>query len=216
VSACYTLGVAHIIFDFDGTIADSLPLVIKLYEDMIRGGQPMPREEVERLRGMSLLRVGRELRIMPWRIPVLLGRGRARMRHEIGNVPVFPGMPELIRQLHDDGHTLYIVSSNSVHNIRPFLKRFELNKQFKHMYGNAGLLGKGRLLKLVAKRNRLNLSDTVYIGDEVRDIEAAKKAGMRIISVTWGYNTESVLREHAPDFVAMNPGDILKALTSLH
>lgn len=208
----YNLGVANIIFDFDGTIADSLPLVIRLYEEMLRSGEPMPLEEIERLRGMSLLQVGRELRIMPWRVPLLLGRGRARMRREIGSVDIFPGMSELIRKLHEEGHTLYVVSSNSVRNIRPFLKRYGLNKQFKHLYGNAGLLGKGRLLKLVAKRNHLHLDETIYIGDEVRDIEAAKKAGMRIISVTWGYNTEAVLRDHLPDFIAVKPTDILTAI----
>jgi phosphoglycolate phosphatase len=200
--------VANIIFDFDGTIADSLPLVIRLYEQMMRGGKPVPREEVERLRGMSLLHVGRELRIMPWKVPFLLARGRAQMRREIGNVDVFPGMPELIRQLHAAGHKLFVVSSNSVHNIRPFLRRYDLNTQFTHVYGNAGLLGKSRLLRLMTKRNHLDLSKTYYIGDEVRDIVAAKKAGMRIVAVTWGYNTEAVLREHEPDFVVTSPAGV--------
>jgi phosphoglycolate phosphatase len=183
---------------------------------MLRGGQPVPREEVERLRGMSLLRVVRELRIMPWRVPFLLAKGRARMRHDIGKVDIFPGMFELIRQFHDDGHTLYVVSSNSVQNIRPFLKRYELSSQFKHVYGNAGLLGKSRLLRLMAKRNHLNLADTFYIGDEVRDIEAAKKAGIRVVAVTWGYNTEAVLHEHTPDFMAVNPAGIMTAIDLSH
>ncbi|MBC7581763.1 HAD-IA family hydrolase [Aeromicrobium sp.] len=203
---------ANVIFDFDGTIADSFELAIQIFEQVVRAGKPLPTEEIERLRGMSLIHVAIELRIRPWKVPFLLSRGRKMMRQRIDSVKVFEGMPELIRSLQVDGHKLYIVSSNSVQNIRPLLKKHELRTEFIRMYGGAGLLGKANMLRRVLKKQKLVPGDTYYVGDETRDIEAAKLAGIKIISVAWGYNNESILRDHKPDFLAIKPTDIRTAL----
>lgn len=200
----------NIIFDFDGTIADSFALAVHIYEQLLRGGEPMPPEEIERLRSMSMLHVALELKIAPWRVPWLLARGRTLMRRRINTVEAFEGMPELIRQLNQDGHKLFITSSNSVQNIKPLLKRYDLRKEFIKLYGSAGLFGKANLLKRLIGRQKLDPNETFYIGDEVRDIEASKRAGIKVVAVTWGYNSEVILREHHPDFVAKTPADIRK------
>lgn len=199
----------NIIFDFDGTIADSLPLVIRLFERMMRGGKPMPPGEVDRLRGMSLAHAGAELRIPPWKAPLFLARGRRMMRRHLDEVPIFPGIVEVIRQLQQDGHQLYVVSSNSARNIRIFLKRHELDNVFVHIKGSAGIFGKKKLLRDMLHRSKLVTGDTLYIGDEVRDIDAAHHCGIRIIAVTWGYNNHEIIQKHKPNFVADKPADIL-------
>lgn len=200
------------IFDFDGTIADSFGLAVSIYEQLLRAGEPMPKAEIQRLRGMSMLHLALELRIRPWRVPFLLARGRGIMRRQIDDVQVFAGMPELISQLHQDGHKLYIMSSNSVQNIRPLLARYDMRKNFIKLYGSAGLFGKANLLKRLLQRQRLDAAETYYVGDEIRDIEASRRAGIKIISVTWGYNSEKILRDHKPDFIARKPADILSLL----
>jgi phosphoglycolate phosphatase-like HAD superfamily hydrolase len=204
---------ANVIFDFDGTIADSLPVVIAIFEELLRGGRPMPPAEVERLRGMSLLRVGAELKIVPWRVPFLLARGRSRMRRRLDEVPIFDGMEAVIRQLHKDGHQLYVVSSNSARTIRVFLKKHDLDNQFIRVYGRAGVFGKTKLLRLMLRRNGLDPQDTFYIGDESRDIEAAHRCHVRAIAATWGYNNNSLLKSHAPDFLVDKPADIASAVS---
>ena len=204
---------ANVIFDFDGTIADSLPVVIAVFEELMRGGKPMPHAEVERLRGMSLLRVGAELRILPWRVPLLLARGRARMRRRLDEVPMFDGIEAVIRQLNADGHKLYIVSSNSARTIRVFLKKHRLDTEFIRVYGRAGVFGKKKLLRMMLQRNRLDRGDTYYIGDESRDVEAARHAGIRMIAVTWGYNNNTLLQTHHPDFLVDKPADILRVIS---
>jgi phosphoglycolate phosphatase-like HAD superfamily hydrolase len=205
--------VANIIFDFDGTLADTLGVTIKIFEKLLRKGEPMPAEEVERLRGLPVWRVGMELRIRPWKVPYLLARGRAKMRREMKYVEIFPGMAETVRQLNADGHKLYILSSNSVHNIRPFLKRYKLSNEFIKVVGGAGVFGKRRLLKRTVRRYGFNPEQTYYVGDEIRDIDAARHAGIKVIVVTGGYNNEKALRGHDPDFVAKQPADIAKILT---
>ena len=136
------------------------------------------------------------------------------MRGEMRHVQVFAGMPEVVRQLNADGHKLYILSSNSVRNIRPFLKRYDLRNEFIKVIGGAGVFGKRRLLKRVVKSYGFDPMETYYIGDEVRDIAAAHHAGIKAIAITGGYNTQEVLREHDPDFVAVKPADIRKIVSS--
>jgi phosphoglycolate phosphatase-like HAD superfamily hydrolase len=45
----------------------------------------------------------------------------------------------------------------------------------------------------------------VYVGDEVRDIVAARKAGVDVAAVSWGYNTREVLAKHEPDYLIERP-----------
>jgi len=59
---------------------------------------------------------------------------------------------------------------------------------------------------------KLYTEDVIYIGDEVRDIEAARAAGIKIASVTWGYNLESILTENKPDYIVTQPRDLLNLM----
>lgn len=174
----------------------------------MRDGKPIDPDEVERMRGMSMVHLALELKIKPWRLPFMLARGRTMMRRRIGTVDVFPGIVDVIRTLHADGHKLYVVSSNSVQNIRPVLKRNDVRDEFIKLYGGAGIFGKAHILRKVLKKQKLDPTQTIYIGDEARDVEGAQRAGIRIISVTWGYNTEKLLRSHDPDFIAVSPDAI--------
>jgi len=205
---------ANIIFDFDGTIADSFGVVVRIAADLTDSHEALKPAEVERLRGMSLLHIARELKIKPWKVPFLLARGRRRMRREMSKVQVFQGMPETIKTLYGEGHKLYIMSSNSVQNIHLFLHRHDMLNEFIKVYGGVGLFGKARVLKKLLRQNGLDAAGTIYVGDEVRDIEAAKRAGVRILSVGWGYNTPEILSRHEPDVLAEKPADIIGAIAS--
>jgi len=197
-----------IIFDFDGTIADSFTHVLEIAQDLIGQHQPLSKQEIERLRGMSAFQIAKELKIRPWKMPFLVGWGRRRMRSEMSEIKAFVGMPEVITRLSADRHKLYIMSSNSVQNIKPFLERHGMGREFIKIYGGVGIFGKAHVLRKLIKRNNADTADTFYVGDEVRDVEAAKHAGVRIISVTWGYNNEKSLAARAPDYVVKKPAEI--------
>jgi len=163
---------------------------------------------------MSPLQIMRGLKIRPWKVSLLAYRGRLRLRSEMDRIQAFSGMPEVIKQLHADGHELYIMSSNSVQNIQPFLKRYGLSTTFIKVYGNVGVFSKGRVLKRLLRDNELQSSATYYIGDEVRDIEAAKRAGLQMIAVTWGYNDNRILAAYQPTYLAAQPDDILQVFAT--
>ena len=202
-----------IIFDFDGTIADTFRLSIGIFEKMTRRPEVFSDAEIERLRGLSGLHVIQELRIRPWLVPFMLIRGRSMMRRSLPSIQVFKGMKPLIAELHEQGIPLYITSSNSTSNILEFLRAQGMDRYFVRVYGNVGIFGKARVLRKVIKGNRLDPAQVTYVGDENRDIEAAKHVGIRNVAVTWGFNTAALLETHAPDAIANTPAELAKILT---
>jgi phosphoglycolate phosphatase-like HAD superfamily hydrolase len=166
-----------LIFDFDGTLADSFELVIEIAYELTG----MPRQsddEVNRLRHLPLLKAVREMHIPLRLAPRFLVKGRQKMLERIHEVHPFPGIPEVLKELHANGYHLLVTSSNSEHNVRAFLRTNELESYFDGVYGGASLFNKASSLKKVIKRNKLDAGDCFYVGDEVRDIVAATKVGM--------------------------------------
>jgi len=201
-----------IIFDFDGTIADTFKVSIGIFERMTKRSEIFSSAEIEHLRGLSGVHVIRELRIKPWLVPFMLIRGRSMMRRSLPSIKVFKGIKPLILDLYDQGVPLYITSSNSTTNIMEFLRVQGLDHCFIRIYGNVGLFGKARVLRRVMSTNRLDPAVVTYIGDETRDIEAAKRVAIRSVAVTWGYNTKQLLALHDPDVIADTPAELATAL----
>ena len=61
---------------------------------------------------------------------------------------------------------------------------------------------------------KLSKSDVYFVGDEVRDIEAGKKAGIKTIAVSWGYNTKDALAKEQPDYIIDTPLDLKTVVLS--
>ncbi|MDB5181462.1 MAG: carotenoid oxygenase [Candidatus Saccharibacteria bacterium] len=206
---------AAIIFDFDGTIADSFDYVASFLERHVRRGHPLTEEEKQKLRGMTMQQMATHLGSPWWYLPVLFVVGRRAMGKAIYNVPIFDGMGKVVEQLHAEGHELMIVSSNNNRNIKKSLKQHHLYKYFTDVYGNAGFFGKKRAIRRVLWRNSLKTKEAVYIGDEVRDVVASKAADVRVIAVCWGFDQKDILQSHNPTAIADKPQDIIRILEEL-
>jgi phosphoglycolate phosphatase len=199
-----------IIFDFDGTIADTFPVIVRIFYHLTKRTDPFTYDEEERLRSLSLLSVAAELRIPLWRVPFLLVRGRRMMRQHMRQIEPVKGVPKTIKALHERGHNLMVISSNSSENIREFLRLHELDDRiFSNIYGGIGLWSKGRSLQRLARRSAFDVQHTWYVGDETRDIVAAKAAGVKSAAVAWGYNSVAALKEQQPDAIVSEPQDLL-------
>lgn len=197
----------YIIFDFDGTLADSMPVIVSIAEEMV--GIDITDEDIARFRNMTARQVLKEAQIPLYRIPGLLVKGKSIMAGRVDRVGIFPGLKDVVEKLAED-HVLYVVSSNGIGIITSFLKRHKINQYFTRVYGNVGLFSKAQAIRKVTKREGFVVDDAVYIGDEVRDIEAAKRLRMKIISVTWGYNGEEILSRYNPDYLVTKPKEIVK------
>jgi phosphoglycolate phosphatase len=199
-----------LIFDFDGTIANSFEVAEKIFYELTDHEPVTDKNLIAHLRRQPLLKAAKEMHISPAQLPRLLMKGRALMQNRMNQVKAFTGIAPVLRELHEEGNKLFIISSNSQPNVEEFLKEHDLLECFTKVYGGVGLFSKARVLKKVMRRNRIRVEDTFYIGDEVRDINAAKHAGVRIVSVAWGYNDIEALKDESPYATAMKPEDLLQ------
>ncbi len=203
-----------VIFDFDGTIADSLGLVVEIYRQLTNDTRQLTSAEYEALRKLPAQKVARSIGVPLWRIPFLVRKGRKIMHSRLSEVQVFEGLPQALERLQEQGYALRIVTSNSVENVQKFLNEHDLSEYFSDIVGDVGLFNKAKVLRKIIKNDRLDAVQSYYVGDEARDIVASKKAGIRIVSVAWGYNHEDLLRDLQPYAIARTPHELVNIITT--
>ena len=203
-----------VIFDFDGTIVDSLGAVIKVAETITKREKPFTQEEIAEYRHLDPLQIMLALGVKKWQIPKLLVQGRRMFHDHMQEVQVHKGMADVISTLHDTGVPLFVVSSNSTSNVEKYLKWHSLETYFAGIYGGAGVLSKARKLHQLFDEQHIDVDTSWYVGDETRDIIAAHSVGLKIISVSWGYNSRKALERKKPDRLVDKPKEILGVLAS--
>lgn len=130
------------------------------------------------------------------------------MRNESPFLPTFMNLPEVLKELHKDC-SLGILTSNSSENVISWLNRHKIAHLFTFIHTESSYFGKKHLLKKLIKSCEMDPLQTFYIGDETRDIDAARKCHINSIAVSWGFNSETALVQSNPDYIARIPGDII-------
>ena len=201
-----------VIFDFDGTIADSLAAVIKVVQQINNNYDPLTREEEKALQNRGLLDVALAMG-MPWyKIPYFVLWGRAIFRHHVDSVKVHEGMDDVIKKLHAAKLPIYVVSSNKEENVRDFLRKYDLEQYFTRVVGSAFILNKSGTYRRLLREEGLQPQEIWCIGDERVDIRSAHKIGARIVAVTWGYNSRESLKHMKPEHLVDQSKDVLSVL----
>lgn len=203
-----------IILDFDGTIANSFDYVADFLAHEA-GVDELTEAQRDELRHMSMRGMVRHLQYPTWKLPALYFKGRRVMSQHIKNIEPFEGMPEVIRKLHAEGHELFIVTSNSLRNVHEFLHNNDLHTYFLKVVASVSVFGKAGALRSLLKEQKLSIEDSVYIGDELRDIQAAESIKLKVIAVTWGFARVVDLEAAKPLAVISNPADLIKTLEEL-
>ncbi|HEY4161331.1 MAG TPA: HAD hydrolase-like protein [Candidatus Saccharimonadales bacterium] len=201
-----------VIFDFDGTIADSFDYVFDFLKKEAGDTANYPAKQLREFRKMSMKRLALHLGVPVWRMPVLYFKGRRVMRAHMENVEPFSGMVDVIRTLYQDGYLLLIASSNSSHNIRHLLRRQGILSCFRAVRSSAGLTGKPGLIRQLLVRYRLSRQHVWYVGDELGDVTAAARAGVRSLAVGWGFADPEQLKALEPGAFAEKPADIVRII----
>lgn len=200
-----------LIFDFDGTIVDSAELV---YQCLARYAKNTSLSWDE-LRDLSSREVLIALNISKWSIPKVLLKGRKEFKKNMKTLPLVPGIKEALIKLHKEGHSLHIVSSNSKQNISNFLLLHGLEGIFETISGSFSLFSKDKSLAKLIDDNDYTGQETLYIGDETRDVQAAKKVNISSGAVSWGYNSFNALEKSAPTFLINSPFELNAAIGRL-
>jgi phosphoglycolate phosphatase len=206
--------VKNLIFDFDGTLADTLAFSIKSALEINRKLNLLNDEkiDVEEFRSMDSFDFIKQLEIPKFKLFFFLFKYQRKLVKEIGNIETFEGLPEALKDLKNMGIKLGVVTSNSKKNVKKFLENNDI-EYFDFIYSSLDYFNKGKMLEKAVRKYDMDKERVVYIGDEVRDIHAAKKAGIKVASVTWGYNFENVLTENNPDYIVPRPKDLLKIVS---
>jgi phosphoglycolate phosphatase-like HAD superfamily hydrolase len=204
-----------IVFDFDGTIADTLSVVIKIANKFADhyGYRKIPLSDLPKLREKKPSEVLRHLGISIFKLPIVVRKIRFEMNKEIAHLQAAVEIRDALVKLRENGCVLGILTTNSRENVMEFLKNNDL-QLFDFVYTGRAMYGKGRLLKKLMKEKTIPHKDPIYVGDEIRDVEAAKKAGIRVIGVSWGYNTRTALQKANPDYIIEKPEELQEIVLS--
>ncbi|HEY9647982.1 MAG TPA: HAD-IA family hydrolase [Chroococcidiopsis sp.] len=206
-----------IVFDFDGTIADTFDAVLRITNRLAieLGHKPTTAADVIRLRNLDSREIIKQSGIPLFRLPFLLRRLKAELRQEIHHLKPIPGMSEALQLLKQRGNALGIVTSNSQDNVSAFLETNGLGNLFDFVYSGTTLFGKARVIRHLLKKHSLDVRQMVYVGDETRDIEAAQNIQIRVIAVSWGFNSQEALLRQRPDFLIHKPEELLTVVQSM-
>lgn len=205
-----------IIFDFDGTIADTFSAVVDIVNGLSeRFGFPkLGIEEVSALRHRRAQDLLKVFRISLWKIPKFLFTVKERLSNQIHTVEPFPEVLEVLKELKSKGYSLGVLSSNTQHTVDTFLRQNKVDV-FDFVYCEKDLFGKARVLKKLMEQNGLRRDQVIYVGDETRDIEAAHAAKINVVAVTWGYNTARALEQQHPNRLIDKPQELVEAADTL-
>lgn len=201
-----------ILFDFDGTLADSFGMAMSIFHELTGGKHALDAEALEALRGLPAGKVMKELGVAIWRAPFMLSKGRSMMGLRLEELMLFPDVTNVIKELHKRGYRMFILSSNSAENIMQFTEHQEISSYFEGIYGGIGLFSKARVMRKVMRANHISKDESMYIGDESRDVHAAQRVGIPCIAVSWGYNSLPALEATHPTHIANRPKDLLRFL----
>jgi phosphoglycolate phosphatase len=201
-----------VIFDLDGTLADSFPWFLRNVNDVADrfGFRRVADGDVEPLRHAGSREVLARLEVPLWKLPIIARHMRRLKTQHMADIPLFPGAEAMLRALADSGLRLALVSSDSEANARRQLG--EISALFSHFDCGASLFGKAAKFRRVLKRAAVSAAETIAIGDEVRDIEAARGAGIACGAVSWGFAAPNALQALAPDRMFERVDDIARDL----
>jgi phosphoglycolate phosphatase len=201
-----------VIFDLDGTIADSFDVFIGTLQEILKRPDPLSPEELTELRGLPLKEIIARLDIKKWQLPLMVIKGRSSMTRKVDRIDIFDGMPEVIRELSAANCKLFMLSTGADKSIRSLLGRYGLLDCFSGIYSDVGLTGKAKIMKKLMKKEGFTPSDCLYVGNETRDIEASRKAGISCISVGWGFSSPAALKAHKPAVLVTTPRELTRVI----
>ncbi|MFA7549316.1 MAG: HAD-IA family hydrolase [Sedimentibacter sp.] len=200
----------YVIFDFDGTLADTEEANFVIYQKLAEkyNLRNITMDELGRLKKMHAKEVIAYIELKKRYLPFLLKKGKNLLTQDIKNISLCkPDIFHIIGNLKKMGIKTAIITTNSKTNVKLFLEAHDVD--IFDIIVSAGMFGKESKMKKIVKKAKINIDEFLYVGDEIRDITAARNAKMDIASVGWGYNTVESLKKHEPDYLIFEPSELI-------
>lgn len=203
-----------IIFDFDGTIADTVDALVTIANRLAVefGYIQITPEDLALLRNFTSREIIKYSGVSVFKIPFLLKKVKGELKAKISELKPIAGISEVLVALHSQGYTLGIITSNSPENVAAFLSNNQLNHLFEFIHSGVTIFGKTTIINNLLKQRKLQPEAVIYVGDETRDIEASKKANIKVIAVTWGFNSPEALAKQDPYILINHPPELLEVI----
>ncbi|MCB1065945.1 MAG: HAD-IA family hydrolase [Verrucomicrobiae bacterium] len=202
-----------LIFDFDGTLAQTLETGIAIFNEIGSqyGLKPVTMEEAHELRKLHTRALLDHLGVSRLMAVKLAAHIRKLLHERMDQVNLIPNVADSIHALRADGFRMGILSSNSADNVRMFLERYHLDECFSFIEAGVSLFGKPQRIKNVLRRVKVKADDTMYVGDETRDMEASRRAKVCGLAVCWGANGREAMLSEGPEFCVDTPAEMVAA-----
>ncbi|KPN95369.1 HAD-IA family hydrolase [Lysinibacillus sp. ZYM-1] len=203
----------YIIFDFDGTLADSTAVFASAWNTLAQKYKfkGIELKEIDTLKKLSISERSKLFDFPMYKLPMILPQFYKLYRQSLNDVHLFEGMKEVLLEIDRRGYKILIISSNSKDNILEFLKMNGIHCVADVLCSNR-IFGKDKVMRKFLQESNVSSSDVLYIGDEQRDIIACKKAGIPIIWVEWGYDAIEVIQKEEPEYKVATPEEILEII----
>lgn len=202
--------VKYIIFDFDGTLADSVDAALHIYNRVAPEYKckPIIGEARDLLSAKNPTRYFKEYGVTPFKLFLLIFRVRKELGKHMHEIPLVEGIEKSLKTLRDAGYRLGILTSNSKKNVERFLAHNQLDDVFSFIYSGRHLFGKDKVIGKIIRKERLNEGSIVYVGDETRDVLAMKKIQIPVVAVSWGLSPAAKLETLHPSRLIHQPDEL--------
>jgi phosphoglycolate phosphatase len=199
-----------LIFDFDGTVASTLDLGWEIFNELAPkyGYLPVKDADRDKLRDLTTSQFIKHQQVPRLKVPAILKEGKRRLAARMDEIRPIDGMDAVLPALRKRWTVLGILTSNDKVNVRAFLQMHGLDF-FDFVSTVPKLSGKAKSLKAILRTFTLETADVVFVGDEARDMKAARKADIPGAGVLWGANSKKALKLYDPRWLLERPADLL-------
>ncbi len=170
---------------------------------------------IKKIKELTPSQLLKEFKISWFKIPIILWEIRQAQEllyKKIDQMKLFPGIETTLKLLKKKQVLMFIYSSNIEKNINKFLEKHKIRDYFKKIYVGKNILSKDKDLIYILKKENLKKEEVLYVADEIRDVLACKKAGIKIVGVSWGSAGEENLAKNKADFLIKKPKDLIEII----
>lgn len=202
---------ALIIFDMDGVLSDSFNLMINSINKFSFKYKfaKITKDKITEFKLIGAKAYFSKYKISKTALLSLSKMVKKDLTNSVQYAKPFPGIKTLLKKL-SLSHNLCVLSSNSKSNIKKFIQNNKL-PYFSNIY-SSDFFGKATMLKKI--KNKYSDRPAFYVGDEDRDIQAAKKSDLTSVAVSWGLSDKRYLQKLDPDYIVDKPIQIFKIINS--
>ena len=149
-----------------------------------------------------------------YKVPTLFATFLRELKEQSASLRLNDGIADAVDAIRGVGVRQCVVSSNDTQTIRDCLNQHQIDHCFEDVCGTSRIFGKESTIRSVVKSMELGPRDALYVGDEIRDIEAANSAGVDVAAVGWGLNSRRALLKRNPTYIVAQPAELPELLLS--